>query len=114
MNANTRYFYDCPLKATYMAKYFGFNFETSIVDKSLDILDQIDSVQKFYLHPDSLHLLEAQVGDVFFNKESNGVALISVLAKAMLTSENEEIMKAKNDIKIIQRNGVAFIWPEIE
>ena len=44
----------------------------------------------YYIHPDSEHILEPQVGDI-------------------------NVGSTKSDrIRVIQRNGKAFMWPEVE
>jgi hypothetical protein len=87
-----RFFYRDPLEAAYMAKHFGMKFSfdeyryqwnseklefsaTPILKKSHSrcgspnkILSSMASVSiKFYIHPDSLHLLEPQVRDLVFS-----------------------------------------------
>lgn len=65
--------------------------------------------RKFYTHLDSLHLLEGQVGDFAYSEYMK--------APYLLMDENIEFYSSpdtrKGD-KIIQRNGIAFMWPESE
>jgi hypothetical protein len=67
----TRHFYTDPLAAAWMAKHFGIEFRywrwndlsfqfTPVNARAVEL----DS-SKLYIHPDSLHLLEPQVGDEY-------------------------------------------------
>ncbi|WP_020476279.1 hypothetical protein [Zavarzinella formosa] len=63
---------------------------------------------RFYVHTDSLGLIEPRVGDVC-------VAWYRVDEKHLTTFLHwESRTQRKRFIKIIQRNGIAFMWPEVE
>jgi hypothetical protein len=57
----------------------------------------------FYIHPDSLHLLEARAGDVYTVEDYDGYFIW------MGTMDDPPYVQC-----IIQRNGMAFMWPEAD
>ena len=84
-------YYNCPIKTAYMAKYYGMRFQSEINGKEypleiLTLLDPSESPKNFYIHPDSDHLLTPCTEDL--------------------------CVPWKGKIKIIQRDGLAFMWPE--
>lgn len=106
-----------------MARYFGMRFNVEYHDVEKDILifrewtfnDIIESVfrrikvDKFYIHLDNLHLLRPQVGDSVWSEYSKMCYLV--------VDENIEFYsspKVLNGHPIIQRNRIAFMWPEVE
>lgn len=112
----TRYYYDCPVIAAYMAKYFGMRFfctdeegdyalrglRTFFADAEKDWKDC------YYIHPDSLHLLEPQINDFIlmpFPFDSFGI-----------TSDwqVEDLSEDESNWQIIKRNGKAFMMPQRE
>lgn len=131
----TRYCYTDPLAAAWMAKHFGMKFYWESKDKKhridyeraeqilLECFDvQISgygmSMDKsieldrglFYIHPDSVKLLEAQEGDMIaFQGETFAGAEVYMAADHTAID-----FDPKEGTKIIQRNGIAFIWPEVE
>ena len=109
-----KYFYNCPIKSAYMAKYFGMKFENPFdgeIDFSvLDVRDRGRKQFKFYLHPDSLHLLEPQVWDLFqWVRDSPSATPYQFTGWYILADGF-----TKDDGFIIQRNGAPFMWPEME
>lgn len=127
-----RYFYKDPLAAAWMMKHFGVTYYvpdvhgfasvTEIEDLQLQALDK-----KFYIHPDSLHLLEPQVGDAI--EPSSSVMGIYKIGNAIMVDRTinaiphiaymdlktvMSIEKKWGKNKIIQRNGIPFMWPESE
>jgi hypothetical protein len=114
----TRLYYSDPLAAAYMAKHFGMRFEfgeryvserwsselgadeQAIIESCLTTTDAYDPkhVDKYYIHPDSLHLLEV-------NPKSD-------LTLAGIANAMDAMPPVAN--RIIQRNGLAFMWPEQE
>jgi|ERR1035437_874345 hypothetical protein len=102
-----RYFYDCPIKAAYMNKYFGV--ETYATTYAM----QSNIGLKYYIHDGSLQILEPQVGDVV---EGNGYVdklLYGDVKKVFHSIQSPAFNKESID-RIIDRNGVPFIWPESE
>jgi hypothetical protein len=111
-----RYFYPDPLAPAWMARHFGMTFD--LVEWQPD---------KFYIHPDSLPLLNVQYGDVIqMTVRPNGITPTTLV---MTNSEGTIYMNnglsgsmfnertftfADGGWQIIQRNGIAFIWPERE
>src|SRR4051794_27664391 len=66
-----RYFYTDPLAAAWMAKHFGMIFLAGEYEcrhnsdlSCYDSWPEPDDPDKFYIYPESLPLLEPQVGDV--------------------------------------------------
>lgn len=108
-----RYYYTDPLAAAWMAKHFGMRFYEGLEpfeDGEPFEIEQYGILKEaarqawnecysknpyVYIHPDSLHLLEP-------NKATDHI----------IHDENEqgEILRSR----IIQRNGLAFMWPESE
>jgi hypothetical protein len=135
--SNTRQFYSDPLAAAWMQKHFGMRFTVKIKgipEHEYEVgpafwADEIASPSPaYYVHPDSLHLLELQVGDVIGGMDSIcivrgidedrarfvGEAYVSETAregKAMGWCKRSGLTGSTH---IIQRNGVAFHWPERE
>jgi len=117
-----RYFYTCPIEAELMNKKFGFryqneygvtlyslgrNFYTSAIHDTDDhgptnMLHQ----GKFYIHPESLHLLKPQVGDIYTAPTKYGTYVETVKSLPCPWSTKRH--------KIIQRDGKPFFWPEVE
>ena len=98
-----------------------------------DILDPIAETVPLYVHPDSLHLLEPRGCDliqyvicggpvihfgVFGGLENSGHGekdLIKLLSSTQTDiGESTGFFALKSDCKIIQRNGIPFMWPESE
>lgn len=121
----TRYFYTDPLAAAWMAKHFGMRLSLSAFDSDevklyngeVKLLCNTLVVcstgfvagladGKFYIHPDSVKLLEPQEGDVCEHP----------MLKNYYHIDGEENSRWANDLrmKIIQRNGIAFMWPETD
>jgi len=69
-------------------------------------------VEHYYIHPDSLSILEPQVGDLI--SINNGESASIVTHQEFL--EQIESMKHQfsSPLKIIQRNNTVFMWPEKE
>lgn len=97
----TRFYYTDPLAAAWMAKHFGMWFTRESFHITLcDILDSIYEADpaKCYIHPDSMRLLEVNP------KTDLTLAGIANAMEAMPPNAN----------RIIQRNGIPFMWPEGE
>lgn len=116
-------YYDCPIKAVFMAEYHGMRFVSWHSGKEYDItviqsnigspIEAIRKSQKYVIHPDSLYLLEPQTGDLidddglFGVMEDNGEVKVQGDAVAVSVT----LYRAP---RIIQRKGLAFHWPETE
>jgi hypothetical protein len=116
-----RFFYTDPLAAAWMARHFGMKFEPQLnsglrkvnhggyVTEAWEIENSYGLAKRQYIHPDSLPLLEPQVGDLGLFR----------LYRDPTPSEVVPIFITVPVIKpdvigIIQRNGVLFHWPESE
>lgn len=109
----TRYFYTCPLMASYMAKHFGMIFQQFNLrgDKTTIcefVCVSISDTGVFYIHPDSVKLLEPQEGDLFLADHHQ----CSDCGTEMFFYTDDYGKDAVK--KIIQRNGIAFMWPNQE
>lgn len=119
-----KYYYNCPLKAAYMARYHGLSFGldfggdvqwSPIRAAELNdfgplyeweaILDQYNIHSKFYIHQDSLHLLEPLEYDLI-QWPTNAAQEYDQTVCGYTFKHGGG--------KIIQRNGKAFMWPEVE
>lgn len=121
-----RYFYRDPLEAAFMSKYYGIRFLTSFMGIEQEWKNKTtghgesgwkyeisfgwdEKHDRFFIHPDSEHILAPQVGDL--GLDSNNVAC--------LCDGNDWTQLgirgfAKHPVRIIQRLGGAFMWPESE
>jgi hypothetical protein len=101
-----RYYYDDPLAAAWMADKFGMVFRhyTYLVTGFCNIYDGDPAPfgTVFYIHPDSLDLLEPMVGDLM--RGSNNKAAMYYMGDT----------QPKPTAHIVQRNGLAFMWPREE
>ena len=129
-----RYFYTDPLAAAWMAKHYALKFKNWRWNDLFFQFTPVNGVSKdaatdrLYIHPDSLHLLEPQVNDYieYYNcfmgtiwRVEYGLCLVNETSLANGPEEEshyatlERVAPADVD-KIIQRNGVPFMWPESE
>jgi hypothetical protein len=101
----TRYFYTDALAAAWMQKHFGMRFD-NIPDPVHWHEDPVP--EKIYIHRDSERLLRVDLGDIVsMTKAMDRYAAVSV-------HELKEAFNETGDYRIIQRNGIAFMWPESE
>jgi hypothetical protein len=131
-----RYFYTDPLAAAWMAKYHGMTLYIGHLPDDYDaysavnwwhaIDDERYRREKFkqldihfFVHPDSLHLLEAQMDDWGGDRRISG-NVISITA-SLVTIDTIERHNGKThyciprfEFRTQKRNGIAFIWPETE
>lgn len=120
--SSSRYFYTDPLAAAWMAKHFGMDVRIDCPDgeRFLDAITThgvntfggaiaANNYTRFYIHPDSLLLLEPQVGDALqLNDKPYIISLIGYEIERLAHRKRHE--KAR----IILRNGIPFMWPESE
>lgn len=134
-----KYFYTDPLAAAWMAKHFGMRFTsenrtTLAWDKEFSCFylpDDSRAEQEFngnhYIHPDSVHLLEPKVGDLFIGHRDalyradetlypkQGGEWEPGVCWRIVDCHSRYFPSAWGDErKIIQRNGIPFMWPEKE
>jgi len=109
-----RAFYTCHAKAAIMAKYHGMQFEDELgnpatyhypIGFSIEALND-DMIGEpvgwggvLYIRSDSMHKLEPQQGD---------------LHKSYAVESGWVVINYDKKPRIIQRNGLAFMWPEVE
>jgi len=110
----SKLYYDCPIKAAYMAKEFGAktvcpdgldepDTMTALIN---DMADPEIAPDKYYIHPDSLYIFEPKVGDVIITKQEDHTYIAHGI-------ENRTDLYSGCS-NIIRRNGNAFIMPETE
>lgn len=121
----TRYYYTDPLAAAWMAAKFGMAFynerRISRIRCDFEIYSMMRLVDEapFYISERSLHLLEPQVGDMISHLGLRAWRIDAMDSHSYLhpAMPNESLtrftLKAENP-QIIQRNGIAFHWPEVE
>jgi len=142
-----RYYYDCPIEAAYMAENFKMKFFKFLHEGSQDNIatelrhfftgeDYGDwlypAAKRFYIHPESLHLLEPKINDVFHDAAGDyGWGIVGkVCGDPGINQEVAEIQRSQHlyallhitrkmkekdsSISIIQRYGNPFIWPKKE
>lgn len=125
-----RYYYTDPLAAAWMTRHFSMgliiNNSNGLKMPSLDFnwfsLSEADIKKyglKYQVHHASLPLLDPQVGDLgLFVSEENGEYFDNIVSfcknrKDWARHDGRE-MDESWFIKIIQRNGIPFMWPEVE
>lgn len=119
-----KYFYNDPLAAAWMAKHFGMRFNFICEDEGIlyrptnsDFIDSVCGIWEriAYIHPDSLHLLEPHMGDyIIEHAQTHDVFLIDDAGYGKSCTLLEAQAWIKEGDRIIQRNGMAFMWPESE
>lgn len=133
-----RYFYTDSLQAAWMESRFGVKFENaelSIIGNSMAyyFVNPRDGSRfkgRFYIHPDSLKLLEPQEGDIGIEmvKSARGEETLECgifqlnehynESSRWLTfqkpNEHDHNDTLSGKEKVIFRNGKPFFWPEIE
>lgn len=120
----TRYYYTDPLAAAWMAKHFGMKFTNDVATDSrcaenmgkllsMAMDEEVTIHARFIIHPDSQHLLEPQQWDVLQAADSTAVSYYDGFYR-----KDEGFVfhdeSAHKSVKIIQRNGLSFMWPESE
>lgn len=110
-----KYFYTDPLAAAWMAKHHEMDFEgLSWMEEEFcfALHDPENEPSHYYIHPDSLHLLEPQVDDVIRDDVDHEYQTVWKDEKG-LGMDTSKGTASPSGI-IIQRNGKAFHWPEVE
>lgn len=127
-----RYFYTEPLAAAWMAKHFGMKFCRYCNDSSdspiYETLDEFEGYHdwpvggwdKYYIHPFSAYLLVPQdrdllqiIGGHYHDSVVMGTTIPNDM-KAVWTGDADLQPTTFQGAHIIQRNGIAFMWPEVE
>lgn len=124
-----KYYYDDPLAAAWMYVKFGMEYsmprhpDAKLLPYSMmhhidsrtlsNVVEFENKKTKFHVHPDSLHLLEAQDDDWVFYQGLPGKI---VLYRGKLTVDNCWGQACEFNDKyfggIIQRNGIPFMRPK--
>lgn len=72
--------------------------------------DNEDTPDRFYIHPDSIHLLEPQENDLTKIIHADGET--ASYCKVYDLQDDRDWLS--DVVQIIQRNGIPFMWPECE
>jgi hypothetical protein len=124
-----RFFYSDPLTAAWMVRHHGMMLTTGRL--SGDVIHvrceqgamvishlAIFPLFKAYIHPDSLHLLEPQVGDWGRGPYAGEVIGVSENLVTIQVPERHNgkshFCQPKSEFKIVSRDGFAFMCPEVE
>lgn len=79
------------------------------------ILDDLSDKDKLYIHPDSYHIFEPQVGDVYIATYKADAGNGDFIEEEIIEKlPFEKRLKWSYDIKILQRDNKAFFEPETE
>jgi hypothetical protein len=124
-----RFFYTDALAAAWQAKHFEMRFWNG--GHEIHVLPLVDGegTGRWYIHPDSLHLLEPKEGDLVkygllshfgvigdrceYDVEDGKLFRLSQTTEWDM-GESFGFFASKRDAKIIQRNGIPFHWPQFE
>lgn len=130
-----RWFYTDPLSAAYMAKHFGMAFSPKLDtgEVAWDVRYPQRGVysaeweplspawDRYYVHPDSEHILRPQHADVVgnvaihrcFGLYLGGTGSINVEVPMRHNGKSHFAMP-QADCRIVERAGRPFLWPESE
>lgn len=119
-----RYYYEDPLAAAWMAKHFGMQFE-GYDEIEIDMGEILSAALKphdvrinyivpsiFIIRLDSLHLLEPLEGDLC--RIRLPIKYDGTDQHVTAYSAENKLPKSSEFVAIIQRNGIAFMWPKTE
>lgn len=135
-----KYFYKCPIEAAYMAKHFKMQFGIKHHGKliwdwqdmlniphpaksSEDILEDYPAhtFGSLYIHPNNLDSLKPQTGDLCSSwHKAHPTMGIPYMLYGIVESDHGGLHSGgryhsfAEDIRIIQRDGKPFFWPESE
>ena len=133
----TRMFYDCPIKAAYMGKYFGVKLKCLVPDwkgdnewksfnkvdledpnlqPGLDIgeaLEALEKVKKIYVHPESEHVFLPKEYDVGVKWDA-AIGYPSTAVYDCGDWIDIDCIEKEGDYKIILRDNKHFFMPEVE
>lgn len=116
-----RFFYTDQACAAYMAKQFGMAFDVNDFDgvmfRKWSDWEQFftgnfhhfqKGAAKWRIHLDSVHLLVPQQGDLLVGRES------AHFVESRSDRKHAQALIDNCSFRIIQREGVPFMWPESE
>lgn len=115
-----KYYYKDPLAAAYMAREFGIKLywlnkkgakrepqsHKTVLGYAYEA--NLELPDRFYIHPDSHHIFEPIVCDV--GVDDNGTPV--EYAAGAWVGDGSPV--GVEPVRIIQRNGRPFFWPEVE
>lgn len=131
----TKYFYTDPIAAAFMVREYGVEVTANkegggqTEPITWDLLWAIETIrseedyERYYVHPDSHHIFEPQVGDFYQDEDPNGISIERITKVDKIDKTYEATSDYGNDAhwyygeelpKIIQRNGNPFFAPEVE
>ena len=111
----TRYYYTDPLAAAWMAQKFGMRFLINGSEFTQEIAREPSNdwgMANLYIHPGSLALLEPQVDDLV--TVNGGQDAHIAFHQDFIDALKANYTRFAGPIRIIQRNDIAFMWPEVE
>ncbi len=115
-----RYYYTDKLKAAWMAKEYGFRLyylnrhnENNYCDWEYIAERLLET--KYYIHEDSIPLLQPQVGDIILDNDNEPRAVCKIKDNLVFWPEEEDYGYCYiPSIEIIQRDKKAWFNPEVE
>lgn len=125
----TRYYYTDPLAAAWMAKHHGMKLQSLARDTNDPYWDivfiggspfrqgqliKVADSGPFYIHPDSRALLRVREKDMI-TYGGRAATIIGVYENNDVLVYGETVFARSVEdslIRIIQRNGIPFMWPE--
>jgi hypothetical protein len=117
-SSKKRFFYTDPLAAAWQAKHFGMKLTYVAEDRSdgelgppcmIECMEWYDrNVKRFYIHRDSLQLLEPKAGDVLYAGRPGAISIEQIISEERISTAKYLIRRGS---RIIQRNGIPFHWP---
>lgn len=115
-----KYYYKDSVAAYWMQEHHGIqlSYLGESITLSLEILHCYVN-NNLYVHEESLLLLEPQIGDFLQTTMNKGhpaefPKLWTISSQDDLDALDNGFHKKFTDLKVIQRNGKSFHWPEIE
>lgn len=121
-----KYYYTDPFAAAWMTKHFGVKIYTVGLSQDKKWLNYEESASSlasniasgcwgiYYIHPDSMTIFEPVEGDIGI--ECKHYPMVCVYGKNDWIGDalaEEKGHFPEGPIKIIQRNGIPFMWPEV-
>lgn len=122
-----RYYYTDTLAAAWMAKHFRMKFQKTDLSEfcfgdAQDILDDLINHEDgnfygdggYYIHPESLSLLDVKSGDIIESVSVSGFCTFGAAINDGDASASAIAVPKDSSTRIIRRVGIAFMWPEVE
>ena len=115
-----RYYYNCPIKALYMAKEFGVKYDFENEEGLIRIIKtpeirRDNFMRQIYVAKKSEHIFKPINNDLTQFTRDDGISTIAQYdeAKKAFINGSFRILKKYNP-KIIMRNEKQFFMPEVE